>query len=178
MTFLEKIASPFKKAWEFIKSLFEKVWTKNGELTQVEISKKNEKWSTALLILPYILLFSMFIIIPIMVAMGLSLTHFDLIQRPVFTQPLGMYNYVMLITQDQNFLKYVIPNTITYAVFVGPGGYILAFLMAWMLSQIQATPRKWISLAMYTPSMLGPVFITVVWRTVFSGNQDGYINAL
>jgi multiple sugar transport system permease protein len=26
--------------------------------------------------------------------------------------------------------------------------------------------------------MMGPVFITVVWRTVFSGNQDGYINAI
>ena len=84
----------------------------------------------------------------------------------------------MLFTQDENFLKYVIPNTLKYAIIVGPGGYILAFLMAWMLSQIQATPRKIISLALYTPSMVGGVFIAVVWRTLFSGNDDGYINAL
>ncbi len=141
-------------------------------------SKRREKLSTVLLILPYILLFTTFIIVPIIVAWGLSLTHFDLIQAPTLTKPLGMFNYVMLLTQDDNFLKYVIPNTIKYALIVGPGGYILSFLMAWMLSQIQATPRKIISLALYTPSMVGGIFIGVVWRTVFSGDQDGYLNAI
>ncbi len=50
--------------------------------------------------------------------------------------------------------------------------------MAWMLSQIQATPRKWISLALYTPSMLGGILIAVVWRTLFNGDTSGYINAI
>lgn len=143
-----------------------------------ERSKRNEKISTALLVLPYVLLFVTFIVIPILVAWGLSLTHFDLIQAPRFTEPFGMFNYVMLITQDENFLRYVIPNTIKFAFIVGPGGYVLSFVMAWMLSQIQAGPRKIISLAMYAPSMVGGVFISVVWRTVFSGDVDGYINAL
>jgi len=137
-----------------------------------------DKYSTLLLILPYILLFSTFIILPVLVAVGLSFTYFDLIQAPRLADLYGMFNYVMLFTQDENFLKYVIPNTIKYAILVGPGGYILAFLMAWMLSQIQATPRKIISLALYTPSMAGGIFMTVVWTKLFSGNDDGYINAL
>ena len=143
-----------------------------------ERSKRREKMSTALLVTPYILLFTTFIVVPIIVAWGLSLTHFDLIQAPRLTEPFGMFNYVMLITQDENFLKFVIPNTIKFAVIVGPGGYILSFIMAWMLSQIQAGPRKIISLALYTPSMVGGVFISVVWRTVFSGDVDGYLNAI
>jgi len=146
--------------------------------TMGEISKRNERISILLLVLPYVLLFTAFIIIPIVIAWGLSLTHFDLIQKPVLSEPYGMYNYVMLITQDENFLKYVIPNTFKYALIVGPGGYVLSFIMAWMLSQIQATPRKFISLALYTPSLAGAVFIQVVWRTVFSGDVDGYLNAL
>jgi len=154
------------------------LFKKRADMTQSELSKRRDFLSTTLLVGPFILLFTAFIIVPIIVAWGLSLFHFDLIQAPVFTEPLGMYNYVMLITQDLNFLRYVIPNTLKYAIIVGPGGYILAFVMAWMLSQVQAKPRKWISLAMYAPSMMGPVFITVVWRTVFSGNQDGYINAI
>jgi len=162
----------------FPKKLWDKIYTRNGKLTVSEVAKKTEKISILLLIMPYILLFTSFIIIPIIVAWGLSLTHFDLIQAPKLTEPYGMYNYVMLITQDSNFLKYVIPNTIKYAFIVGPGGYVLSFIMAWMLSQIQATPRKFISLAMYTPSMVGGVFISVVWRTVFSGDQDGYLNAV
>ena len=141
-------------------------------------SKQRDKFSTALLVLPFILLFTLFIILPMIVAMGLSLTHFDLIQSPRLTDLYGTFNYVMLITQDSNFLKFVIPNTIKFAVIVGPGGYVLSFIMAWMLSQIQATPRKIISLAMYVPSMAGGVLVSVVWKTLFSGDQDGYLNAI
>ncbi len=159
-----------------------KMSTEERELHYLKLaslrSKRNEKISTALLVTPYILLFTTFIVVPIIVAWGLSLTHFDLIQAPKLTEPFGMFNYVMLITQDENFLKYVIPNTIKFAIIVGPGGYILSFVMAWMLSQIQAGPRKIISLALYTPSMVGGVFISVVWRTVFSGDVDGYLNAI
>ncbi|MBU1019814.1 MAG: sugar ABC transporter permease, partial [Firmicutes bacterium] len=148
----------------------------NTKSFQQELNR--DKYSTLLLILPYILLFATFIIIPVIVAVGLSFTYFDLIRSPRLADLYGMYNYVVLITQDENFLKYVIPNTLKYAIIVGPGGYILAFVMAWMLSQIQATPRKLISLALYTPSMVGPVFISVVWRTLFSGDTSGYINAI
>jgi len=149
----------------------------------IVIKQKNkdinkDKFATLLLILPYILLFSTFIIIPVLVAIGLSFTYFDLIRMPRMADLFGMYNYVMLFTQDANFLKYVIPNTIKFALLVGPGGYILSFIMAWMLSQIQSTPRKIISLALYTPSMVGGVFITVVWRTLFSGDTSGYINSI
>ncbi len=142
------------------------------------ISKRRDKISTFLLLLPYVLLFSTFIIIPILVSGALSFSYFNLIEAPRLADLFGFYNYVILVTQDENFLRYVIPNTIKYSFIVGPGGYILSFIMAWMLSQIQATPRKWISLAMYTPSMVGGVFITVVWRTMFSGDTSGYINAI
>lgn len=140
-------------------------------------NQRADKISTLLLLLPYILLFSTFIIIPVVVSMLLSFTYFDLIQSPRLADLYGMYNYVVLITQDENFLRYVIPNTIKYSIIVGPGGYVLSFVMAWMLSQVPAKPRKWISLAMYTPSMVGGVFIAVIWKTMFSGDNSGYINA-
>jgi multiple sugar transport system permease protein len=153
----------------------EKTMPKNASLKK-EINR--DKYSTLLLLLPYILLFSTFIIVPVLVAIGLSFTYFDLIRAPRVADLMGFYNYVALLTQDENFLKYVIPNTLKYAILVGPGGYILSFIMAWMLSQIQARPRKWISLALYTPSMLGGILIAVVWRTLFNGDNSGYINAL
>ena len=156
----------------------EQVLEMNQEVTPEKKKWNKEGFSTLLLILPYVLLFSTFIIIPVLVAIGLSFTYFDLIQAPRMADLYGLYNYIILFTQDNNFWRYVIPNTLTYAILVGPGGYILSFIMAWMLSQIQAKPRKYISLALYLPSMVGPVFITVVWRTMFSGDTSGYINAL
>jgi multiple sugar transport system permease protein len=127
------------------------------------------------LLLPYGVLFSMFIAIPIAVAIYLSFTYFDLIQSPTFA---GLYNYITLLTQDTVFFRNVLPNTILFALVIGPGGYVISFMMAWMLAQIQPVPRTILALLLYMPSLAGGVFISVLWRTIFSGNQSGYINAI
>ena len=141
--------------------------------------KKNRKFNrndakAYLLLSPYIILFTMFILVPVVIAIALSFTYFDVINAPKFT---GMLNYITLFTQDTVFLKYVLPNTFLYALIVGPGGYVLSFLIAWMLSQIQAVPRTILSLCIYTPSMVGSVFIGVIWKTIFSGDQGGWVNS-
>lgn len=128
-----------------------------------------------LLLLPYIILFSVFILVPVLIAVYLSFTYFDVINKPTFT---GLLNYITLFTQDEVFLKFVLPNTFLYALIVGPGGYVLSFLLAWMLAQIQAIPRTILALCIYTPSMLGQVFIGVIWKTIFSGDQSGWVNSL
>lgn len=128
-----------------------------------------------LLLSPYILLFGVFILIPVLMTVYLSFTYFDVINPSTFT---GLLNYITLLTQDGVFAKYVLPNTFLYALVVGVGGYILSFLIAWMLSQIQPIPRTIMALCIYTPSMLGQVFIGVIWKTVFSGDQSGWVNSI
>ena len=128
-----------------------------------------------LMLLPYIILFSTFILVPVLIAVYLSFTYFDVINEPTFT---GLLNYITLFTQDEVFLKYVLPNTFLYALIVGPGGYVLSFLLAWMLAQIQPIPRTILALCIYTPSMLGQVFIGVIWKTIFSGDQSGWVNSV
>ena len=80
---------------------------------------------------PYVILFTAFIIIPMVVAIGLSFTSYDTIQMPTFK---GFLNYINLLTADDIFMQKVLPNTIIYALIVGPGGYILSFLVAWALA--------------------------------------------
>ena len=137
------------------------------------VREAREGRQAALLLLPYALLFALFILVPVTIAIGLSFTYFDVINKPTFT---GLMNYIYLFTQDTVFMKKVLPNTFLYALIVGPGGYAISFLLAWMLSQIQAIPRTIISLAIYTPSMVGQVFIGVVWKSIFSGDQRGIVN--
>ena len=134
-----------------------------------------DKLSVFFLLFPYALLFSMFIAIPVAIAIGLSLTHFDVIQTPDFV---GLANYITILTNDDIFVRYVLPNTFMFAIIVGPGGYALSFFFAWMLSQIQAGPRTVLALCLYTPSMAGGVFISIIWQTLFSGDEAGYINAM
>ena len=70
-------------------------------------------------------------------------------------------------------MKYVLPNTVLYAIVVGVGGYALSFLMAWILAQVTPRARTLYALAMYTPSMVGQLMIQVIWKTIFSGDQTG-----
>ena len=86
-------------------------------------------------------------------------------------------NYVNLITQDEIFMQYVLPNTITYALIVGPGGYILSFIIAWALAQLPKAPRTILALIFYSPSITSGVAMNVLWRILFSGDQTGYINS-
>ncbi|MCS6994511.1 MAG: sugar ABC transporter permease [Anaerolineales bacterium] len=122
----------------------------------------------------YALLFFVFIVVPVLAAFLLSFTFFDTIQFPRF---IGLHNYIALITQDDTFMRYVLPNTIQFAVIVGPGGYALAFLLAWVLAQLPRIPRTLFALILYSPSMTSGVAMAVVWKTLFSGDQIGYLNS-
>lgn len=138
------------------------------------VNRREDFVTSMLLLLPYLLLFSLFIAIPVLIAIGLSFTYFDVINLPDFT---GVSNYITLMTQDEIFLKYIIPNTFKYALIVGPGGCVLSFLLAWLVTQIQAVPRTILTLCLYMPSMVGTLMIQVVWKTIFSGDQRGILNA-
>lgn len=122
----------------------------------------------------YALLFFTFIVVPVLAAFLLSFTFFDTIQPPHF---IGLRNYITLLTQDDTFMKYVLPNTIQFAVIVGPGGYALAFFLAWVLAQLPKIPRTLFALILYSPSMTSGVAMAVVWKTLFSGDQLGYLNS-
>ena len=126
-----------------------------------------------LFLLPYLLLFAVFIIIPTGMAVLLSFTNYNAVQTPEFV---GLTNYINLLTQDTIFLQYVLPNTLVFSIIVGVGGYILSFVLAWSLSQVPKGPRTVLALILYSPSMTAGVAMSVVWRTVFLGNQSGIAN--
>ncbi len=126
-----------------------------------------------LFLLPYLLLFVVFIIIPTGMAVALSFTNYNAVQTPEFV---GLTNYINLLTQDTIFLQYVLPNTILFSLVVGVLGYILSFFLAWSLSQLSKAPRTVLALILYSPSMTAGVAMSVVWRTVFLGNQSGIAN--
>lgn len=134
----------------------------------------NKEGSAYAFLSPYALLFIIFIVVPVIAAFLLSFSFFDAIQPPRF---IGLGNYVALLTQDDTFMKYVLPNTIQFAVIVGPGGYALAFTLAWMLAQLPKLPRTIFALILYSPSMTAGVAMAVVWKTLFSGDQTGYMNS-
>ena len=127
-----------------------------------------------LFVLPYALLFIVFILAPVVMAVILSFTNFNAIQFPKFV---GFLNYINLITADDTFMKYVLPNTVKYALIVGVGGYVLAFLLAWALANLPRRLRTVFALILYSPSMTTGVAMAVLWKIMFTGDQTGYLNS-
>ena len=126
-------------------------------------------------LVPYVSLFFIFIVIPVLIAIGLSFTYFNTIQTPEFV---GLRNYIELLTRDDVFMQNVLPNTIRFAFIVGPVGYLMSFTLAWMLAQISHRPRTIFAIILYSPSMTAGIAMAVVWTVLFSGNSTGYINSL
>ena len=136
--------------------------------------RENSNKAGYLFVLPYALLFAVFILTPVILAIILSFTNFNTIQFPKFV---GFLNYINLITGDEVFMQYVLPNTVTYALIVGVGGYVLAFLMAWALANLPSVPRTIFALSLYSPTMTTGVAMTVLWKIMFTGDQTGYFNS-
>ena len=141
-----------------------------------QISGRMRKINPAVFfLLPYMVLFSVFIIIPVAAAILLSFTNFDAVNR---LDIVWLQNYVSLLTQDPIFMQHVLPNTITFAIVVGPVGYALSFFLAWSLAQLPKVPRTICTLIIYSPSLTVGTTMAVVWRIIFAGDQLGYVNGL
>ena len=127
-----------------------------------------------LFIAPFMIMFLIFIIIPVVTAMGLSFTYFNSIEFPEWS---GWLNYQTLFSQDIVFLQNVLPNTFKFSFFVGPVGFMLAFFLAWFISQLPNALRMVFALGAYAPSLAAGVAMAVVWQVMFSGDRTGYINS-
>lgn len=144
---------------------------KNKRLTRDQIESRN----AYVFITPYLILFVTCIIAPIIIAIFLSFTSFNGVNKPEFV---FIDNFIYLFTKDNVFTQYVLPNTLKFALIVGVGGYILSFFMAWCLAQLPKRSRTVLSIILYTPSMTMGVAMGVLWIIIFSGSDTGYINYL
>jgi multiple sugar transport system permease protein len=136
-------------------------------------SHKKQLNTSFLFILPYAVFFAIFVVLLIVIAILLSFTYYDTVNFPTF---IGMRNYINLLTQDTDFMQFAVPTTIRYALIIGPGGYALSFLLAWILAQIPHKIRTVSAIIIYSPALTSGVLMTVVWRVLFSGDNRGYLN--
>ncbi len=121
---------------------------------------------------PFFILFGIFVIAPVVMAIILSFTSYNLTQPPQFV---GIANYTALFFSDTVFTKATV-NTLTMAIVVGPFSYIGALILAWALNELSPKLRTALVFFIYAPSISGNAFI--IWQLLFSGDQFGYINSI
>ena len=129
-------------------------------------------WIYYLFVLPFLVLLTVFVIIPVGMAIFYSFTYYNVLEPAEY---IGAGNYVRLFTEDSIFLT-ALKNTLLIALVTGPTSYLMCFFLAWMLNDLGPRLRSVLTLAFYTPTMATSVY--VVWTYIFSGDRYGFINGL
>jgi multiple sugar transport system permease protein len=129
------------------------------------------KYKTGYLFLaPFMILFIVFTLLPVLNSLYFSFSNYDIINRPTFA---GFSNYLELFTDDDVFLISM-RNTLLFALITGPIGFVMSFLFAWVIDQLKF--QKFFALAFYAPSIVSGIAISVVWLYFFSPDRYGFIN--
>ena len=131
-------------------------------------------WSFAA---PFVILFGVFLALPILAAFAMSFTSFGLrdLQNPIGTEAVGFQNYFDLFS-DTKFWK-ALGNTAYFVVVGVPLTLGLGLLIANALSRGITRFRTAYRVGYYLPVITSIVAIAVVWR--FLLNPDvGLINML
>jgi multiple sugar transport system permease protein len=123
------------------------------------------------LIAPYFLLFLMFTVVPVVMALPIGFTDFNMVQFP---QWVGLDNFYTLALSDEVFLI-AVQNTLVFAVVTGPLSFISCFLLAWFINQMPGPLRTLFTFIFYAPTLAGNIFTT--WQLIFSGDAYGIANS-
>ena len=121
---------------------------------------------------PYLILFALFTILPVILSIGLSFTYFNGLETPEFN---FLDNYYKLFLNDDIFIT-ALKNTLVFAVVIGPGGYLLSFGVAWLLNELPRSQRVPLTVLFYAPSISGAMYM--IWQYIFSGDSQGLVNSL
>lgn len=143
---------------------------KKEKIKSIWLSVKKNK-ECYLMIAPFMILFLIFTVIPVIMSVPMAFTSFDMVQFPRFV---GLSNFYTLFLADKVFIK-SIRVTLVFALFTGPVSYILCFLLAWLINELHPKLKSIFTLIFYAPSMAN---VYTVWQIIFSGDAYGYLNGI
>jgi multiple sugar transport system permease protein len=127
-----------------------------------------------LFLLPYLLLFSCFLLLPLLVGLGLSFTQYELLSNSP-AQFVGLQNYVNAF-RDERFTR-ALYATLKFVVMCVPATLVVAMLLA--LAIDAASPRRstFYRVAVFLPTMITISVAALVWRWFFNA-EFGVFNSL
>lgn len=123
-----------------------------------------------LFMLPFIILFLIFVVAPVLTAVYMSFTYYNMLEAPRW---IGLSNYRLLFVEDDVFIT-AIQNTLIFAIITGPLSYVISFALAWFINRVKL--RQAYTLAFYAPSITSTIAMSVVWLYFFANDRYGLIN--
>jgi multiple sugar transport system permease protein len=125
-----------------------------------------------LFMLPFTILFIIFVVAPVVTAIYLSFTYYNMLEPPRW---IGLSNYRLLFLEDDIFIT-AIKNTLLFSLITGPLAYFTSFSLAWLINRLKM--RQLYTLAFYAPSLTSGIAISVIWLYFFANDRYGVLNYL
>ena len=138
--------------------------------TRTEMTKAEWTWflvrrnkTAYFMIAPFMILFFIFTIIPVALSLVLSLTSFNMLEFPKFV---FMDNYITLFLDDDLFVT-ALKNTLIFAAVTGPASYIISFIVAWFINELNPKVRAIVTLFFQNTKYIMPLCIIVaLWTSL------------
>jgi multiple sugar transport system permease protein len=131
-------------------------------------------WGAYVFLAPYLVLFFMFLVLPLGCGLVLSLMRYELVS-PLPNKFIGLGNYAEAVG-DERFWR-SLWATARFVLMAVPCTVVLALVLAVLLDRISAR-RAWAyRLAIFLPTMITVSVVGLVWRW-FYNSEFGVFNAI
>lgn len=128
--------------------------------------------SMLVIALPFLILFFIMTVLPVLASLFLSFCSYDTLSSPKWA---GLDNFLRMFVTDDMFGT-VATNTIVFAVITAPAGFLLSYVLAWFINEFNPAVRSFLSFLFYAPNLVGNAYF--IWQTAFSADSYGYVNSL
>ena len=131
-----------------------------------------ENTSSYVMMAPFMILFLVFIVLPVLVSVVLSFFYYNIISPPTWV---GWDNFKRLFLDDDIFMIGV-KNTLIFAIITGPVSYFMCLIFAWLINELGPKLRTAATFMFYIPSMCGS--LVFIFQYIFSGDSYGILNSV
>ncbi len=128
---------------------------------------------------PFAIGLVVFIIVPIFMALWVSMTDWSGISPPLKATNVGLKNYQTLLVDDglrRSDFALSIKNNFYYVIFVVPIQTMLAFVLAVIVHQKFLKGKSFFRLAFFFPSITSSIAVSLIFKFIFQ--IDGLANAV
>ncbi|MBL0749734.1 sugar ABC transporter permease [Nocardioides sp. G10] len=135
----------------------------------VDPTRRQQAVAAWALALPFVLLFVVFSLGPVLASLGMSFTDMRRtdIRDPFAVNPVGLDNYVQLV-QDPLFRKVTL-NTLLYLLLGVPATMAVALLVAVGINRVERF-SGFLRVGYYLPVVTSIVAVSVVWKFLYRDN--------
>jgi multiple sugar transport system permease protein len=132
-------------------------------------------WSYAF-VLPSLLTFSLFTLIPVLWSFIISFQDFSLVRGGSWLDP-WYDNYVDAFTQQGGVFVIAIKNTLFYSIFTVAAAILFGLILASLIQPLGNLLRNFFRGAYYLPAVTSALIVGMTWRYIFNA-QWGFANWL